>query len=271
MALILQANVGKNAEALHCVLETAKKRGANLVIFQEPPMGRGEFAVRHTAFEILWPCTTTGRPNRVATARRIDSDWNFAEKTRFMEAEAEGDVQVVRATRRDRTGVPFRIVNAYFQSVGRGGGPRPAKRVQWDFLLEESSEAPCIIGGDFNAHSPRWNRRFHTRRNATFLEDLIDSFNLSILNDQSETRFGGENHSIIDLILASLSAAIHCRDWRVLDSVEEGSGSDYAIIEWKWEDGVAKSDEGWKFRGRALKKKLDVEKEAMKRGEKVVT
>ena len=104
MALILQANVGKIAGALHCVLETAKERGTDLVMFQEPPTGRGEFAPAHTAFEILWPQTTTGRPSRVATARRIDSEWIFAEETRFTEAEAEGDVQVIRATRRDNTG-----------------------------------------------------------------------------------------------------------------------------------------------------------------------
>ena len=130
MATILQANVGKSAEALHCVLETAMERKADLVIFQEPPTGRGEFAPRHPTYDIIWPITTTGRPSRVATAKRIDSDWIFGEETRFTEDEAEGDVQVVRATRRDGTGVPFRIVNAYFQSVGRGGGPRPAKRAQ---------------------------------------------------------------------------------------------------------------------------------------------
>ena len=114
MATIIQANVGKSAEALHCVLETALEREADLVIFQEPPTGRGEFAMRHPAYDIIWPITTTGRPSRVATAKRIDSDWTFGEETRFTENEAEGDVQVVRATRRDGTGEPFRITNAYF-------------------------------------------------------------------------------------------------------------------------------------------------------------
>ena len=78
MALILQSNVGKIAGALHCVLETARERGTDLVIIQEPPVGRGEFTVQHPAFEILWPQTSTGRPSRVATARRVDSEWNFA-------------------------------------------------------------------------------------------------------------------------------------------------------------------------------------------------
>ena len=148
---------------------------SDVVMFQEPPVGSREFAPRHLAFEILWPRTITGRPSRIATARRIDSEWNFTEETRFTEAEAEGDVQVIRGTRRDNMGVSLRIVNAYFQSVGKGGGPRPATRAQWDFLLEESSDLPCVVGGDFNAHSPMWNDQCLTRRNATFLEDLIRS------------------------------------------------------------------------------------------------
>ena len=85
------------------------------------------------------------------------------------------------------------------------------------------------------------------------------------------TRFGGQNHSIIDLTLATPSATIYCQDWRVLDREEEGSSSDHAIIQWRWDDKAAKSNGKWKFRGWALKKKLDEEKEAMKKGERVVT
>ena len=185
----------------------------------------------------------------MASARRVDSEWIFAVETRFTEAEAEGDVQVVRATRRDRTGVPFRIVNVYFQSVGRGGGPRPAKWAQWDFLLEESSELPCVVGGDCNAHSPLWNERCQIPRNASFLTSLIQTFDLRILNDQSKTRFGGQNHSIIDLTIATPYASIFCQDWTTLCSSEEGSGSDHAMIKWRWNDGAARSDGQWTFRG----------------------
>ena len=53
MALILQANVGKSVGVLHCILETAKERMTDLVIIQEPPTGRGEFAPRHPGFEII--------------------------------------------------------------------------------------------------------------------------------------------------------------------------------------------------------------------------
>ena len=73
MVLIFQANVGKITEALHGVLETAKEKGADLVMIEEPSIGRGEFAPRHTAFEIIWPQTTTGRPSRVATVRFFQS------------------------------------------------------------------------------------------------------------------------------------------------------------------------------------------------------
>ena len=127
-----------------------------------------------------------------------------------------------------------------------------------------------VTGGHFNAHSPRWNERCQTRRNASFLEDLLDQFELHILNDQSQTRWGGDNYSIIDLTIATPTAALFCRDWRVLE-LEEGTGSDHALIEWRWEDDAVRGNQEWKFRGWALKRKLDEEKEAKKRGERVVT
>ena len=65
-------------------------------------------------------------------------------------------------------------------------------------------------------------------------------------------------------------AARYCAGWRVLD-LQEGTGSDHAIFEWRWDDAAANSRNDWKFRGWALKKKLDEEKEAQKRGERVVT
>ena len=87
MALIIQANVGKNIDTLHCVLETAKDSGADLVLFQEPPRGRGEFAPRHPAYDFIWAQWGEGR---VVSAKRKDSEWNFSKETRFTRAEAEG-------------------------------------------------------------------------------------------------------------------------------------------------------------------------------------
>ena len=114
------------------------------------------------------------------------------------------------------------IVNAYFQSRVGERSRRPAERAQWDFLLEEA-DGPCIVAGGFNAHSLVWNLRRLERRYARFLEDLIDSFSLTALNDGSRTRWRGQAHSIVDLTLASPSAVEHCLGWRSL-GLGEGLG-----------------------------------------------
>ena len=159
------------------------------------------------------------------------------------------------------------VVNAYFPTK-RGGSFRPAQRAQWDFLLEES-ESLTIVVGDFNAQSPVWNHLCQERRREKFLEDLIDTFDLHILNNDSVIRFCGPNHSIINSTLATPGAALNIKDWRIVEW-EEGTGSDHVAIQWRWEDTSEATDRGWKFKGQVLKERLDKNKEAKKRGEHVV-
>ena len=117
--------------------------------------------------------------------------------------------------------------------------------------------------GDFNAHSPVWNPRCTTRRDARFLEDLIDTFDLTVLNDDSPTRLGGENHSIIDLTLANGEALAGCRDWKVLS--DASTGSDHLPTTWKWDDPRLEGPNNWRFQGWALREQLEKEKEEIGR------
>lgn len=109
-------------------------------------------------------------------------------------------MQAIALGVRGRAGKVLRIINAYFQKVGREGRARPAEEAEWDDLLSEK----CIVAGDFNAHSPVWNPRCERRRDHQFLEDLIDTHSLTILNDERASRpSGGTSHSIIDPTLAT--------------------------------------------------------------------
>ena len=77
----------------------------------------------------------------------------------------------------------------------------------------------CILGGDFNVHSRMWNPYCTTPRNAGFLENLITTYQLQILNDDHETRLTRERghlHSIIDLTLATPGARPNITDCRVV-------------------------------------------------------
>lgn len=73
MAIILQHNLGGNANTLVALMETAVKRKADLVLVQKAPSFRGS---QHPAYEYLWS-------GRVLTARRKDSDWTVSKEDRF--------------------------------------------------------------------------------------------------------------------------------------------------------------------------------------------
>lgn len=103
VALILQQNMGKRPEALVLLIGTAKERGSDLMLIQEPPPFEGN---RHPAFQFL-------RAERVLAARRIDSDWAVTTEDGFTR-DAEGGVQVLRLGRRGHSSRVLRAVNAYF-------------------------------------------------------------------------------------------------------------------------------------------------------------
>ena len=66
MLKVLQHNVGRSGDALHCLLETAVGRGTDLVLVQKPPIRLG---YAHPGFDLVWS------PGRTLMARRKDSKW----------------------------------------------------------------------------------------------------------------------------------------------------------------------------------------------------
>lgn len=160
MAKILQHNLGKLTDGLHCLLETSKERGVDLMLIQEPP--NSDCRPTHTACD-LWSV------GRTLAARRVDSDWTVTTEGAHTGA-TEGDVQVLAVGRRGQVGRHLRVVNVYFQRHGREGSYRPAERARWDDILTDEA---VVIARDCNAHSPVWNPWCTTRRDARSLEDLI--------------------------------------------------------------------------------------------------
>ena len=57
--------------------------------------------------------------------------------------------------------------------------------------------------------------------------------------------------------------------WKVLD-LEEGTGSDYRVLEWTVVDDVICGDQGWKFKRWALGDHLKKEKEEERRGKHII-
>jgi hypothetical protein len=195
MLRILQHNCQKDGEVLTALMEMAVKRGAEVVLIQEPPTFQH---YNHPAFQYI------SSPGRVITARRITWDWTVSTEDRFTK-ECKGDVQVLALGRRNKQGRVLRVVNVYDNIVHKQGSERPARKANWEAILEEET----IIAGDLNAHSPKWNvEGDERRRNHHFLEELIEHHGLILANDGSITRRpNGEGQNvvpgIIDLTLAT--------------------------------------------------------------------
>ena len=215
MVTFLQHNAQKSDSALVALMQTALERKADIVLVQEPPEFRES---RHPAFRYL-------RKNRVLTAVRIDSDWTVSTKERF--TREASDAQVLALGRKGHGQREIRVVNTYHQGTTRRDNTRGAKRTEWDDLILED----CIVAGDFNAHSPVWNREYTQRRNSRFLEEPIEMHDLEVKNNCQATRPVSETHSIIDLTLVTPGASPFCQSWRILDEDGQATGSDHMVIE----------------------------------------
>jgi len=87
------------------------------------------------------------------------------------------------------------------------------------------------VAGDFNARSPAWG---DTRRNSRgqSLEDWMGGHGLSLLNvGRVSTCVRPQGESVIDITMASPSAAHKVSSWRVVDDLRGETLSDHRYIE----------------------------------------
>jgi ribonuclease HI len=106
-------------------------------------------------------------------------------------------------------------------------GPKE-NNTDWIKILSDKDKENWVILGDFNAHSPMWERNCNSNTCNRFVETVTSS-NFVLLNDGSFTRIPDvANHrpTAIDLSFVSPSLAIDC-DWSVGDDC---LGSDHLPI-----------------------------------------
>jgi len=86
-----------------------------------------------------------------------------------------------------------------------------------------------LLGGDWNAHSDRWDPQCPAKQDATFLESLINECNLIDVTDRDETRSNTRNGepsgSIIDFVIMKALMAD-----RFEMSTDLATTSDHAIV-----------------------------------------
>lgn len=95
----------------------------------------------------------------------------------------------------------------------------------WTNIFEHCN-TPCIIGGDFNAHSSIWGS-YKDDNHGNSLINAVDNKNLVILNNGEPTRIMPANiKSAVDITLASPDVATSI-SWKTLD---DNMGSDHFPI-----------------------------------------
>lgn len=104
------------------------------------------------------------------------------------------------------------------------------------------------------------------RRNAGFLESLMEAHQLEVPNDDSKTRTVGEIHSIIDLTLANKKGRPFCLGWRILKAGDITTESNHEVVEWRRSGTVLEVGKSWKINGWALRARLDKEKRRIRKG-----
>ena len=138
-----------------------------------------------------------------------------------------------------------RIVNVYDNKLGEGYPwqrlTTRVRRVIEDMSWTSIIRGRVLIVGDVNAHSTMWNPHCRQSKNAAFLEELIESFELVVNNDTDFlTCLLSQGISIIYLALTSPELGV-LRFWEIPE--EYLSWSDHELILMEWE-GVENSTLG---------------------------
>jgi hypothetical protein len=158
-------------------------------MLQELVVEREGYNISHLGYRLV-------RGGRTMTAIGRDTHLEFTEG----EMQGKGDVLVFDI--RYLAGRKMRLVNVYDQLRQRGGvrsQGRPAQTARWRGILGQEK---ILVGGDWNAHSDRWDPKCPPKRDTTFLENLMDEFDMIDVTDREAThvseREGELSRSLID-------------------------------------------------------------------------
>jgi len=218
-------NCWRGYDATMMALEKGIVWGADDVIMQEPYEEREGYNISHPGYELV-------RGGRTMTALRRDTHLEFSE----VDKGGDGDVQVFDI--KYPTGRKMRLVNVYDQLRQVGGvrsQGRPAQTARWIEIMEQEK---VLLGGDRNAHSDRWDPQCPPKRDANFLENLMDEYDLIDVTDREgthmNTRNGETSGSFIDFFITKASMAD-----RLETSTDLATTSDHAIVcaQFRWDKG----------------------------------
>jgi len=158
----LQHNCARGGQVIEAVLESAVKRGVDLVLIQEPRGEKERDSTRsHPSFTFI--------KGDEGVAGKCWIAVNQASRCRVTELktltqECRNHVQVVEIV--PRGGDTIIIANVYDRHEGRNEANRPAQHTAWG---EIAKHRRVIVAGDMNAHSKMWNPKATYSKKPHFL------------------------------------------------------------------------------------------------------
>jgi len=216
MVKCVMHNCGRGYDATMMALETGIVWGADVVMLQEPYVEREGYNISH-------PGKILVREGRTMTAIRRDTHLEFSE----VDKGGDGDVQVFDI--KYPLGRKMRLVNVYDQlrhEEGLRSQGRPAQTARWSEIMEQEK---ILLGGDWNAHSDRWDTQCPPKQDANFLENLMDEFDLINVTEgeetHSSTRNGETSGSLIHFFITKALMA-----GRLQTSTDVATISDHVIV-----------------------------------------
>ena len=230
--------------------------GADVVMMQEQYLEREGYNISHPGYRLV-------RGGRVMTAIRTDTHLELSE----VDKGGDGDVYVFDI--KYPLGRKMRLVNVYDQLRQEGGvrsQGRPAQTARWNEIMEQDK---ILLAGDWNVHSDRLDPQCPPRRDATFLQNLMDEYDLIDVMDGEETHTNTSNGeasgSLIDFFITKASMAR-----RFETSTDLATTSDHAVVcaHSRWDEGEGakglRKIIGWDIDGLKSKEEEENYKKAQK-------
>ena len=209
---IVQWNVGGMSNKKQEIIDLINTYDANIVALQETMLSTG-YLIKIPKYNVIAKEGTYNNRQHGGVAMYIHGD------TPYKEINLNTPIQAVAATVQLR--IKVTICNIYIPPSTNTLTPNNIK------ALYDQLPKPCILLGDFNAHSQRWGCNSTNGRGRT-IEQLIDQTNLVMLNNGAPTHPNRIHDSVIDLSICTANIS-HLFEWNTAPSVLDSDHYPIAI------------------------------------------
>ena len=214
---VLVHNMARANLVLQSVMDTAVKRGADLVLLQEPSLGAFQPTFPDFHKLTVTPFPNVNQPSRVlAFVSKLRPSLTVTDRSDLVH---DPDVQLLEISTPSIP--PIRLYNTYNHESHALPG-----RADTRILANQNLQQRAIIAGDFNARHPLWESKVPPNGiNAAALYDIIENNSLDLLNEPDLPTRIGPSGSVIDLVLASEDLHDQVGGWAL--ERDDTSGSDH--------------------------------------------